>query len=146
MLNRNIGFLLSFLCAVFLTVGCTAASDCLTYQDMPCTVRVSGVVIDGTAKTPLASVDVRLELYSPGDSSPHSSVSQRTDEKGKFELEILYEDVEDRCFVTVPATSHLGISYQEYRMEIQLLKDNAGYDAENSYYSVGNLLFFLARE
>lgn len=115
-------------------------------DDVPCTVKVAGIVADGTSKTPLSAVDVRLELYAPGASSAHSTASVRTDEGGRYELAILYENTEDRCFVTVPACSHLGIRYKEYKVEVILFKDSTGYDESTSTFTVGNLPVVLTRE
>ena len=96
--------------------------------------------------TPLSSVDVRLELYAPGASSAHSSVSTRTDDSGRYELEVVYDNTGDRCFVTVPACSHLGIRYKEYKVEVILFKDSTGYDEVTSTFKVGNLPIVLTRE
>lgn len=133
--------------AALLVAGCAAEESLyLEDNDVPCTVKVSGIVIDGTSRTPLSAIDVRLELFSPGAFSAHSSVSDRTDDNGKYELEILYGNVEDRCIIRVPGTTHLGIKYKEHKVEVILLKDSTGYDESSSTFTVGNLPIVLTRE
>ena len=133
------------ICAV-LSAGCAKMETLLGEADLPCTVKVSGIVIDGTAGTPLSAIDVRMELFSPGASSAHSMVSSRTDDAGRYELEMLYGDAADRCFITVPGGAHLGILYDEYKVEVMLLRDSAGYDKESSTYTVEKLPIVLARK
>ncbi|MDY5781738.1 MAG: hypothetical protein SPK38_07580 [Candidatus Cryptobacteroides sp.] len=146
MLGRILRYLAVAFCIAFVS-SCMADEDSLLMDgDVPCTVKVAGIVADGTVMTPLSSVDVRLELYAPGASSAHSSVSTRTDDSGRYELEVVYDNTGDRCFVTVPACSHLGIRYKEYKVEVILFKDSTGYDEVTSTFKVGNLPIVLTRE
>lgn len=146
MSGRILRYLAVAFCIAFVS-SCMADEDSLLMDgDVPCTVKVAGIVADGTVMTPLSSVDVRLELYAPGASSAHSSVSTRTDDSGRYELEVVYDNTEDRCFVTVPACSHLGIRYKEYKVEVILFKDSTGYDEVTSTFKVGNLPIVLTRE
>lgn len=146
MSGRILKYLASAICIVFMSACAVEGDSLLRDEDVPCTVKVAGIVADGTAKIPLSSVDVRLELYAPGASSAYSLVSTRTDEGGKYELEIIYNNLEDRCFVTVPACSHLGVRYQEYKVEVMLFKDSTGYDEATSTFNVGNIPIILTRE
>ena len=95
MLGRILRYLAVAFCIAFVS-SCMADEDSLLMDgDVPCTVKVAGIVADGTVMTPLSSVDVRLELYAPGASSAHSSVSTRTDDGGRYEL---------RLFMTIRET------------------------------------------
>ena len=108
MLGRILRYLAVAFCIAFVS-SCMADEDSLLMDgDVPCTVKVAGIVADGTVMTPLSSVDVRLELYAPGASSAPSSVSTRTDDSGRYELEVVYANTGDRCFVTVPAILAYG--------------------------------------